>query len=147
MTPLTSAAPPVFDLRRFRTSAEYYVRGRLSYPDRLIAQVVALTKLNRKHAVLDLGCGPGFLAVAFAPYAGRVDGIDPEPEMIEVAETYAREKDAEVTFQLGSSYGLNPFLGPFHLVTMGRAFHWMDRAETLKLLDPMVGRGGALAFL
>ena len=135
-----------FEPRRFRTSVEYYVRGRLAYPDALIERVVALTALTRQHAVLDLGCGPGFLAAAFAPHAGKVIGLDPEPAMLEAAAAYARGKGVDVTFQPGSSYDLGSLPGPFHLVTMGRSFHWMDRTATLAALDRIVTPGGAVAL-
>ncbi len=39
-----------------------------------------------------------------------------------------------------------PGIGPFRLVTMGRSFHWMDRAATLAILDKLVTPGGVLAF-
>ena len=142
--PETAVVP--FDPRRFRTSAEYYIRGRLSYPDALIARVISLTGLARQHSVLDLGCGPGLLAAAFAPHVQKVIGIDPEPAMLEAAAAYARGKKVEVTFQLGSSYDLDKLPETFHLVTMGRSFHWMDRAATLEALDRIVEPGGAVAL-
>ncbi len=88
--PETPAVP--FEPRRFRTAAEYYLRGRLPYPDALIARVISMTGLAPHHAVLDLGCGPGLLAAAFAPHVGKVIGIDPEPAMLEAAASYTRER-------------------------------------------------------
>lgn len=142
----TGGGPVPFQPRRFRTSAEYYRRGRLSYPEELIERVVSLTGLGRNDSVLDLGCGPGFLAVAFARYVGTVIGIDPEPAMLEAAEEYAREKGVEVKFQPGSSYDLDKLEGKFRLVTMGRSFHWMDRTATLESLDRIIEQGGAVAL-
>jgi hypothetical protein len=46
----------------------------------------------------------------------------------------------------GGSYDLTPQMGPFRLVAIGRAFHWMDRAVTLKLLDRIIAPGGAVAL-
>jgi hypothetical protein len=37
-------------------------------------------------------------------------------------------------------------LGQFHLVTMGRSFHWMDRAATLETLAGLVPDNGAVAL-
>jgi hypothetical protein len=51
-----------------------------------------------------------------------------------------------VTFRLGSSFELDRALGSFRLVTMGRSFHWMDRAATLRTLDGMIDHGGAVAL-
>jgi trans-aconitate methyltransferase len=83
------------------------------------------------------------LANAFAPFAGAVVGIDPEPEMLRLA---ALDVPANVRFLEGSSYGLGPHLGMFQLVTMGRSFHWMDRVDTLQRLEGMIEPGGAVAL-
>ena len=37
-------------------------------------------------------------------------------------------------------------MGPFRLVAMGRAFHWMDRAATLAMLDRIVTPDGGVAL-
>ncbi len=39
-----------------------------------------------------------------------------------------------------------PELGTFRLATIGRAFHWMDRSDTLQRLDAMIAKGGAVAL-
>ena len=75
-----------FEARRFRTTADYYSRFRVPYPDRLIERVADRTGLKPGERVLDLGCGPAPLGVAFARLAGAdVIGVDPEPEMLDVA--------------------------------------------------------------
>jgi len=55
-------------------------------------------------------------------------------------------KTSNIRFVSGSSYDLGPDLGHFHLVVMGRSFHWMDRVDTLKRLDRMIEPTGALAL-
>ena len=97
------------------------------------------------HRVLDLGCGPGVLAGAFAPLAGEVIAMDPEPEMLRIAEAEFGAV-GRISFVRGSSFDLSPALGRFHLVTMGRSFQWMDRVETLRRLDAMIEPGGAVAL-
>jgi len=37
-------------------------------------------------------------------------------------------------------------MGAFHLAVIGRAFHWMDRGDTLARLDTMLAPRGALAL-
>ncbi len=130
--------------RRFRAAAAHYLTGRPPYPPRLVERVAALTGLPRDGRVLDLGCGPGMLAQAFAPLAAEVMAVDPEPEMLRVARRAAG--DIGIRFLRGSSYDLGPALGRFDLVVMGRSFHWMDRAETLRRLDPLVEAGGAVVL-
>ncbi|XHR29742.1 MAG: class I SAM-dependent methyltransferase [Chthoniobacteraceae bacterium] len=135
-----------YEPRRFKTTADYYVRGRLAYPDELIVRVVALTGITRDDRVLDLGCGPGFLAAAFAPYAREVVGMDPEPNMLAAARDYAARLGQKVRLMAGSSYDLTPALGSFRLVTMGRSFHWMDRAATLEKLAALTPERSAVAL-
>ncbi len=136
---------PEFEPRRFRTTVPYYARYRLAYPDELIARVAKLVGLAPGARVMDLGCGPGFLAIPFARAGMRVVGVDPEPDMLDVARAVAKDAAVSVDFRQGSSFEL-PDIGPLDLVTMGRSFHWMDRAETLRVLDRLLVPGGAIAL-
>jgi SAM-dependent methyltransferase len=132
-----------FEPRRFQTAARHYLAGRPAYADRLISRVAQLTGLTKQDRVLDLGCGPGQLAIAFAAFAKTVVGVDPEPEMLRIARARAPQS---VQWIEGSSYDLGLHWGSFRLVTMGRSFHWMDRQETLRRLDGMIEPGGAVAL-
>ncbi len=132
--------------RRFRFAAPHYLSGRPAYSDSLIARVASLTGLGPRHRLLDLGTGPGQLAVAFAAFAGEVIGIDPEPEMLRMATDHAERQQARVTFRAGSSDVLGPEIGPIHVTTIGRAFHWMDRADTLRRLDQITETDGAVVL-
>ncbi|MDR2862271.1 MAG: methyltransferase domain-containing protein [Puniceicoccales bacterium] len=141
--------PIKFEPNRFQSAARYYVPGRLNYPASLIQRVAERTGLTAQERVLDLGCGPGFLAAAFAPHAGEVFGVDPAPAMLREAEQFTAEAGVRgnTTFLQGSSYDLSALPpGLFRLVTIGRAFHWMDRAATLKELETRVLPGGAVAL-
>lgn len=136
-----------FEARRFRTTADYYSRFRVPYPDRLIERVSERTGLTPGERVLDLGCGPGPLGVAFARLADAdVTGIDPEPEMLDAARENAAEAGVNIHFIQGSSYDLGPELAPLKLAVMGRSFHWMDRPATLAALDKLIVTGGAVVL-
>jgi len=132
-----------FEARRFRTAAAHYLSGRPAYSPRLISRVVQLCGLTRRDRVIDLGCGPGQLAIAFAPYVGNVIGIDPEPEMLRLAR---QATQPNIEWREGSSRDLDTSLAPCRLVAMGRSFHWMDRADTLRRLDGIVAPDGAVAL-
>jgi ubiquinone/menaquinone biosynthesis C-methylase UbiE len=144
MTDECMSPPSHFQPRRFRTTAAAYARFRLGYPDRLIRRVIDLTGLKPGDSVLDLGSGPGLLALPFAREGMAVTAVDPEPEMLEALENAAKSAGLPVRALPGSSFDLPP--GPFRLVTIGRAFHWMDRTETVRALDRMILPGGALAL-
>lgn len=131
---------------RFQSTVPYYARYRLAYPVRLIERVIALTGLRAGDPVLDLGAGPGLLAVPFAAAGMRVTAADPEPTMLAAAGEAARAAGVTLTLWSGGSNELTPGMGPYRLVTMGRSFHWMDRAATLARLDDIVAPDGAIAL-
>jgi SAM-dependent methyltransferase len=133
-------------LHRFHTAARFYLKGRPAYAPLLIRHVTLLCGLAPRHRVMDLGCGPGQLAVAFAPYAAEVVAIDPEPAMWAAGAALAAGAGGTIRFVEGSSADLGPHLGRFRLVVIGRAFHWMDRADTLGRLDALIEPGGAIAL-
>jgi len=136
-----------YDPRRFQTTVPYYTRYRLGYPDLLICRVITHMKLKPGDAVMDLGCGPGLLAVPFAKTGMAVTGVDPEPGMLAAAGEAARDGGVTLDLRQGSSFDMPAGIGPFKLVTMGRSFHWMDREATLEILDRMVTPDGGVAIL
>jgi SAM-dependent methyltransferase len=117
--------------RLFRTAAPYYARYRPAYPPELIALLAQRTNLNQSARVLDLGCGPGSLAIPIAAYAGEVVALDAEPEMI--AEL-RRAAPPNVTAIAARAEEVDEGWGPFELVTAGRAFHWFDAPLVLDRL-------------
>jgi hypothetical protein len=72
--------------------------------------------------------------------------MDPEPEMLRIATELGTGLAPNIAYRTGSSYDLSPALGTFELVVIGRAFHWMDRDDTLRRLDQLIAAGGALAL-
>jgi SAM-dependent methyltransferase len=139
-------APIPFDPHRFQSAAAHYRAGRAAYPPALLRRVAIATGLGDAHRVLDLGCGPGPLAIGFAFFAGSVLAIDPEPRMLEEAAAAAQGLAPNVSFHRGSSNDLDASLGTFRLAVMGRSFHWMDRPATLATLDTMIEPSGAVTL-
>jgi SAM-dependent methyltransferase len=136
---------PLYYPERFKEASRYYTSGRPTYPKLLARRVADLVNLAGEN-VLDLGTGPGFLAIDFASLAQTVTAIDPSPEMLAAASRNAERARVHIKFVHGSSYELGSHLGRFKLVTIGRAFHWMDRKPTLQALDRLIPSGGAVAL-
>jgi tRNA/tmRNA/rRNA uracil-C5-methylase (TrmA/RlmC/RlmD family) len=94
--------PPPF--RRFGSTVPHYLAGRPNYAPSLIRIVKERLHLSGRHRLLDLGCGPGWLAIAFAPFVGAVVGMDPEPTMLAAAHDAAAKANVQMELIEGSSY-------------------------------------------
>jgi 2-polyprenyl-3-methyl-5-hydroxy-6-metoxy-1,4-benzoquinol methylase len=66
---------------------------------------------DRPARCLDLGCGPGGLALALAEQGFDVVGVDASPQMLEHARAAAAEKQLPVRFLQGDLSGDLPELG------------------------------------
>jgi ubiquinone/menaquinone biosynthesis C-methylase UbiE len=130
---------------RFASTVPYYRRFRAPYPPEFFRRVAGAIRLDGSQALIDLGCGPGLLALGFAPFVRSVAGVDPEPAMIAAAR---EEEAASAALDLieGRAEDLPAGLGPFDVVTIGRALHWMTPAPTLALLDRLVRPTGVIVI-
>jgi len=146
MADASLAVPLPYEPNRFRSTAAFYGRYRVAYPQALIARVAERCGLAAGDAVLDIGCGPGPLAIGFARLGARATGLDPEPEMLAAAAAEADRVGVDISLVEGSSYDLSSAFGRFRLAVMGRSFHWMDRPATLAILDRMIEADGAVVL-
>ena len=76
---------------RFASTVEFYARYREPYPRRFFQKVAEQITFHGDETLLDIGCGPGLLAIGFAPFVGSCTGLDPEPGMITAAKAAAAE--------------------------------------------------------
>jgi SAM-dependent methyltransferase len=120
---------------RFESTASTYATRREPYPPTFFAAAAETLTLNGREALIDLGTGPGLLALGFAPYVGSVLGVDPEPAMVAAAHEAAAEAHVRFPIIEGRAEDVAADLGRFDLVTIGRALHWMDREATLAAFD------------
>jgi len=54
--------------------------------------------------------------------------------MLAGAKAAAKAAGVSLALWQGGSYDLTPGMGPYRMVSIGRAFHWMDRLATLAML-------------
>jgi ubiquinone/menaquinone biosynthesis C-methylase UbiE len=130
---------------RFASTVALYEKFRPPYPAEFVRAVAEKLKLTKQHALIDLGTGPALLALGFAPYVGRVVGVDVEPEMLAAARESAKRAGREVTLIESKAEELPDNIGRFDLVTIGRALHWMDRAKLPTLFARLVEPDGNIA--
>ena len=130
---------------RFATTVGLYEELRPPYPAEFFCDVAQRLGFTKQHTLIDLGTGPGLLALGFAPYVGRIVGVDPEPAMIAAARKAAERASQALTLIEGKAEALPADIGSFDVVTVGRALHWMDRDTTLALFERLVAPEGIIA--
>ncbi len=129
---------------RFATTVARYEELRPPYPAEFFRNVAQRLSLGKQHALIDLGTGPGLLALGFAPHVGRVVGVDPEPAMIAAASKAAARASQALTLIESKAEDLAADIGSFDVVTIGRALHWLDRDATLRLFERLVAPEGVI---
>jgi SAM-dependent methyltransferase len=140
----TTAESLTDTMGRFASTVALYEELRPPYPPEFFREVAEKLKLSKRHALIDLGTGPGLLALGFAPYVSHLTGVDPEPEMIAAARRAAARGGQNLALIEGKAEALAETIGSFDLVTIGRALHWMDRDATLALFERLVARDGVI---
>ena len=113
--------------RVFNEVPELYDRVRPTYPDELFADLVAITGMNERSAVLEVGCGTGQATRSLAALGCSVTAVEPGAGMAAV-----------VRQRLGTSPNVgvetSPFEGwddrarRFDVLVAASAWHWVDPA-------------------
>lgn len=137
-----------WDETLFLGSAPYYVQGRPPYAPSLAATLRDVLPIDGRQRVLDVGCGPGVLALELAPYVAKVIGIDPDAGMLEEARRRATKLGITNAAWLQMlAEEIPDTFGPFWAATFGQSFHWVDQplvaAKMRGILDP----GGAFVHV
>jgi SAM-dependent methyltransferase len=137
-----------WDETLFKGSAPYYRRGRLPYPSGLHDIFAAHADLRGRPRLIDVGCGPGIVALALADLFAEVVGVDPDPGMIAEASHHAALGEVtNATWVQQRAEELPAGLGVFRYGVFAQSFHWMDRPRVARLVFGMLEPGGAFVHL
>ena len=98
---------------RFKTTVPLYAELRTPYPPEFFATVATKLGFSKQDALIDLGTGPGLLALGFARYVGRITGVDPETAMLAVARQAAEQQRQPFTLIEGTAETLPENIGRF----------------------------------
>ena len=111
--------------------------------------VVDFTGAGPHDTVLDVACGPGLLACAFARVVRHATGIDLTPAMIEQARALQREKGlTNISWQVGDVLPLSYPDASFSIVTSRFAFHhFQDPRAVLAEMRRVCAPGGKVVVI
>jgi ubiquinone/menaquinone biosynthesis C-methylase UbiE len=135
----------------FQGTAWYYARYRPAYPDAVIDLLIEKFGLTKDSRVLDLGCGTGQISLQLAPNVSKVVAVDPQEDMLEEGKKAAGAlKFSNITWlksESGKLAAMAPKIGEVKVTVIARAFHWMNRAQTLADLYKITLPGGGVAII
>ncbi|WP_055568565.1 class I SAM-dependent methyltransferase [Streptomyces atriruber] len=133
----------------FEGAAAHYARGRLPYAPGLAAALAETLHLDGHGRLIDVGCGPGTIALTLAPLFGEVVGVDPDDGMITEAQRDAagRGVAGRTRWVRVRAEDLPAGLGTFTVATFGQSFHWMDQDLVASTVKGMLRPGGALVHI
>lgn len=131
----------------YRGTAADYDKFRLPYPLALIDSLYRRTQPSGRGRLLDLACGPGTVTFALCDRFAEVWAVDQESEAVDLAARKARDSGVHnVRWMAARAEDVDP-TEAFDLVTIGTAFHRLDRPRVAALARGWLRNGGHLALL
>jgi SAM-dependent methyltransferase len=135
----------VWDETVFEGTAAYYRQGRKPYSPALADALAEHLHLNGLGRLLDVGCGPGVVALLFAHLFESVIGVDPDPGMLAEAQRAASEDQiTNARWVQMRAEDLPGSLGAFRVISFAQSFHWMDRPRVASAVQEMLDANGVV---
>jgi SAM-dependent methyltransferase len=133
----------------FAGTARYYRRGRLPYAPGLAGTLAEVVNLDGRGRLIDVGCGPGVIALSLAHLFSEIVGVDPDRGMVVEAAREAAERGVagNARWVQARAEDLPAGLGTFDVATFAQSFHWMDRDLVAVTIKGMLRTGGVLAHI
>ncbi len=137
-----------WDESLFAGSAAFYDRGRVPYPPGLGDAFAAVADLRGSPRLIDVGCGPGTVALRLAGLFAEVVGVDADQGMIDEATRLAAGRNlTNARWVRLRAEELPAGLGTFRYATFAQSFHWMDRELVAARIFDMLTPGGAFVHV
>lgn len=134
----------------FRGTAGFYRQYRPGIPQSVADVLDAAAAGGIPRRLLDIGTGTGLVAEALLGRFDDVIAIDNDPDMLAAAEAALRPQLPSGTRLLLRQVTAEEFTPPAgwlaDIVTICRAFHWLDQGPVLARLDAKVSPEGAVAI-
>jgi SAM-dependent methyltransferase len=135
----------VWDERLFAGAAPFYARGRLPYP---AALVDVFRALGPSGVLVDVGSGPGILALQLAGLFERVIAVEPDPDMVAHGRAAVEARGvANVEWQVATAEAMRLADASADVVTFAQSFHWTDQPRVAALVRTALRPGGHLVLV
>jgi SAM-dependent methyltransferase len=132
--------------RVFEDVPELYDRVRPTYPDELFAELVAITGMHARSAVLEVGCGTGQATRSLAALGCSVTAIEPGPGLAALArQRLATSPNVEVETSSFEEWDDRGRL--FDVVVAASSWHWVDPSIGWRRAHDVLRPGGWMALL
>jgi ubiquinone/menaquinone biosynthesis C-methylase UbiE len=144
MNELPHHRPAVDPARSFDLVADAYDRGRPSYPDEAVTQLLhGVRRTGGSVDVLELGAGTGKLTEQLLARGCAVTATDPSESML--ARLARRAPDARAAAGTAEQVPVRP--RSVDLVVAAQAFHWFDAEAALREVARVLRPGGQLGVV
>ncbi len=131
----------------FGRHSEDYAAYRPGPPASFYQRIDAITRIRESRS-LDLGTGPGTIALELGALGSSVVGIDTSAEQITTAKRGAKERNLEnkVHFRIASAEDTGIDASSFDLVTASQCWHWFNSDAAMLEIQRVLRPGGVLAI-
>lgn len=138
-----------YDPTQFSGTARYYRQGRPPYSAQLGDVLARELGLDGTGELLDIGSGPGTLALQLAPLFDHVTLLEPDADMLADARAHAAaQRLTVVDFVRATAEDLPRLkLPPLRVVTFGQSFHRTDRVRVAEAVYDALEPGGAIVLI
>lgn len=131
----------------YRGTAPYYDRFRPPYPRSLLDDLCRTLPVSGSGTLLDLACGTGQIALPLARRFGDVFAVDQEAEFVEYGQLKTENLGITNVTWLRATAEDAELNEAFELVTIGNAFHRLDRNLVAERVLTWLHPGGGVALL
>ncbi len=129
----------------FGRRSEDYAKYRSGFPESFYDRMESFVPLNHARAV-DLGTGPGIVAIELAKRGATVTGVDISENQINAARDRAANASVadRCAFIVAPAENTALRAGEFDLVTAGQCWGWFDEPQALREVNRLLRPGGWL---
>ncbi|MBO3750053.1 methyltransferase domain-containing protein [Streptosporangiaceae bacterium NEAU-GS5] len=130
----------------FNEVPELYDRVRPAYPGELFADLVAITGLDERSPVLEVGCGSGQATRPLAALGRPVTAVEPGADMAALARRRLADLP-NVDIEISTFEEWDPRGARFDVLVAASSWHWVDPSIGWRKAHDVLNPGGWMALI